>query len=106
MQKAYKASYPPGESKEDWKIINDLSELLKRKKLYKKKDELVDNMMNYLKLKKEEKNNVVSEAKFINEEIIVDTIDYYYSNVIARSSNTMSQCRNEKIKIKSTGTDG
>ena len=25
LQKAYKASYPPGEAKEDWLIINDLS---------------------------------------------------------------------------------
>ena len=32
IQKAYKASYPPGVAKEDWEIINNLSELLKRKK--------------------------------------------------------------------------
>ena len=25
IQKAYKASYPPGDAKEDWKIINELS---------------------------------------------------------------------------------
>ena len=29
LQKAYKASYPPGEAKEDWQIINDLAEKLK-----------------------------------------------------------------------------
>ena len=32
IQKAYKASYPPGDAKEDWEIINELSELLKKKK--------------------------------------------------------------------------
>ena len=33
IQKAYKATYPPGDAKEDWEIINELSELLKRKKI-------------------------------------------------------------------------
>jgi len=36
----------------------------------------------------------------------VDPLDYYYSNVIARASKTMFECRNEKLKIKLTGTDG
>ena len=42
----------------------------------------------------------------VNEEIIIDPIDYYYSNAIARASKTMFECRNEKIKLKSTGTEG
>ena len=29
LQKAYKASYPPGEAKEDWQIINELSSAIK-----------------------------------------------------------------------------
>ena len=32
LQKAYKASYPPGESKEDWLIINELSKIINKKK--------------------------------------------------------------------------
>ena len=106
LQKAYQASYPPGDSKEDWKIINELSELLKRKKLYKNKEELVDSMKNYLNLNK--KINIKDEVTttFLSEKIIVDHIDYYYSNVICRSSKTMSDCRNEKLKIKRTGTEG
>jgi len=62
--------------------------------------------MNYLKLNKKNKNEKIDNIEFFNEKILVDPIDYYYSNVIARSSNTMSQCRSEKLKIKSTGTDG
>ena len=31
LQKAYKASYPPGEAKEDWAIIRALSEKLNKK---------------------------------------------------------------------------
>ena len=32
--------------------------------------------------------------------------DYYFSNVIARSSKTMLDCNNSKIDIKKTGTGG
>ena len=38
--------------------------------------------------------------------IIIKDNDYYYSNSIARASKTMSNCRNEKINLKSTGTEG
>ena len=44
--------------------------------------------------------------KIIDEIIKVEEIDYYYSNVIARASKTMSECRSNLIKFKSTGTDG
>ena len=106
IQKAYKASYPPGEAKEDWEIINNLSELLKRKKIFSNKDELVDSMFNYLNLKTENNNHDVTESIFVDEKILVENFDYYFSNVIARASKTMTECHNEKIKLKNTGTDG
>ena len=31
IQKAFKASYPPGESKEDWEIINNISQFLNKR---------------------------------------------------------------------------
>ena len=40
IQKAYKASYPPGEAKEDWQIINELAEFMNNRKLFNDKDEL------------------------------------------------------------------
>ena len=106
IQKAYKASYPPGDAKEDWEIINNLSELLKRKKIFNNKDELVNSMFNYLNLKKESNKNESIEVNFVDEKIIVDDPDYYFSNVIARASKTMTDCYNEKIKLKNTGTYG
>jgi len=106
IQKAYQASYPPGQAKEDWEIINDLSELLKRKKLFKHKSELVDSMMNYLKLNKRENNIIENDINFVSEKITIGPIDYYFSNVIARASKTMFECRKEKIKIEKTGTEG
>ena len=64
-------------------------------------------MMNYLKISHQEKNKENSEnIEFVNEKIILNEIDYYYSNVIARSSKTMRECRTEKMKFKDTGTHG
>ncbi len=106
IQKAYQASYPPGDAKEDWKIINELSATLKRKNLYSNKDELIKSMMNYLNLYKDKKDFDIPEYKFIEEKIHVDDIDYYHSNSIARSSKTMAECKNLLKNIKKTGTYG
>ncbi len=105
IQKAYKASYPPGDSKEDWKIINELSALLKRKNLYDNKDELINSMMNFLELNKESKSFELPNYDFLEENITVDEIDYYHSNVVARSSKTMTDCKNTRITFYKTGTE-
>ncbi|MFL2886758.1 MAG: NADH-quinone oxidoreductase subunit NuoG [Candidatus Pelagibacter sp.] len=106
MQKAYKASYPPGDAKEDWQIINELSASLKRKSLYKNKDELENAMLNYLKLHKDKNDFDIPKYEFVEEIIDVDEIDYYHSNSIARSSKTMTECKNLKITTKNTGATG
>ena len=84
-----------------------MSELLKRKKLFQNKDELTDNLLNYLDLnqKKSQLKNF-STVDYIDEKITIKPIDYYYSNVIARASKTMSECRNIKTDLKKTGTEG
>ena len=105
MQKAYKASYPPGDAKEDWEIINELAASLKRKKLYINKEELINAMLNYLNLHKN-KNFENPKYEFINENIYVDDLDYYHSNSIARASKTMNECKYLSSNIKKTGTDG
>jgi len=110
IQKAYKASYPPGEAKEDWQIINELAEIMNNRKLFNDKDELKSSMFNFINLQKENKSPInlkqFTKEDFKNEELIVDYKEYYFSNVIARSSKTMLDCHNSKIKIKKTGTDG
>ena len=112
LQKAYKASYPPGDAKEDWQIINELAELMNNRKLFNDKDELESSMFNYLNLQKEkqsntdDKNTKADESKFINETLKITVKDYYFSNVIARSSKTMVKCNNSKLNYKSTGTEG
>jgi NADH-quinone oxidoreductase subunit G len=110
LQKAYKASYPPGEAKEDWLIINELSEIISNKKLFNDKSELDSSMLNYLNLFKEKnsskKYSELTNLSFENEKMIIKDHDYYYSNPIARASKTMSNCRNEKNNFKATGTEG
>ena len=112
MQKAQKASYPPGEAKEDWQIINELAEFINNRKLFNDKDELESSMLNYLNLQNEKKNNLKDQdinleiGDFKNEKLKIFIKDYYFSNVIARSSKTMIECNNSKIKFKSTGTEG
>jgi len=106
IQKAYKASYPPGEAKEDWEIINELAGQLKRKNLYKNKEELINSMLNYLNLHKDTKDFDIPKYKFIEEKIFVDDLDYYHSNSIARASKTMTDCKYLISNIKKTGTEG
>ena len=112
LQKAYKASYPPGEAKEDWQIINELAEIMNNRKLFNDKEELESSMLNHLSLQKEKQdsnsdsNIEIDEKEFKNETLEVNVKDYYFSNVIARSSKTMIECNNSKINLKSTGTEG
>lgn len=112
LQKAYKASYPPGDAKEDWQIINELAELMNNRKLFNDKDELESSMFNYLNLQKEKQKNTgdnnteFDESKFTNETLKINVKDYYFSNVIARSSKTMVECNNSKLNYQSTGTEG
>ncbi len=106
LQKAYKASYPPGEAIEDWLIVNDLSASLKRNKLYLNKDELISSMFNYLKINKKNNSFKLSDYKYFDEKIIAEDIDYYHSNSIARASKTMNECKNIKLNFNKTGTEG
>ena len=105
IQKAYKASYPTELAKEDWIIVNEISNVIRGKYLYKNKNELEDNMFNYLNQTRKEEF-IQTNYSFVDEKILIDDIDYYYSNVIAKNSKTMSECRSLRSKFKKTGTDG
>ncbi len=110
IQKAHKASYPPGDAKEDWEIINNLAEFMNNRRLFNDKDELESSMFNYINLKKEKQESPsktrVDLNNFEDETIKITYKDYYFSNVIARSSKTMLNCNNSKLEVKRTGTEG
>ncbi len=110
VQKAYKASYPPGDAKEDWEIINNFAEFMNNRRLFNDKDELESSMFNYINLKKEKQeghSNIKENLSNFEDEILkISYKDYYFSNVIARSSKTMLNCNNSKLEVKRTGTEG
>ena len=110
VQKAYKASYPPGNAKEDWEIINNLAEFMNNRRLFNDRDELESSMFNYINLKKDKQESPskaqVDLSNFEDETLKITYKDYYFSNVIARSSKTMVDCNNAKHEIKRTGTEG
>ncbi len=105
VQKAFKASYPTELAKEDWLIINEIAKLVRNKHLFKNKDDLVDSMFNYLNQERKEEF-VKTDYNFENEKIVIDEIDHYFSNIIAKNSKTMSECRSLRSNFEKTGTDG
>ena len=81
---------------------------MNNRKLFNDKNELESSMFNYLNLQKEKKVNEINNStnEFKNENLIIKVKDYYFSNVIARSSKTMVECNNSKLNLKLTGTEG
>ena len=84
--------------------------MINNRKLFNDKDELESSMFNFLKLKKENQKSSsikeINEDYFENETLNIKVKNYYFSNVIARSSKTMLDCYNSKLDIKRTGTEG
>ena len=113
VQECKKASYPIGDSLEDWKIFN----------LILKKLEKNDNLNNFETLRKEAINSVKNfsqinnlpkkvinknnknNSEFYSEKILINKLDYYYTNSISRASKTMSECRQIREKTPKTGTN-
>jgi len=113
VQECKKASYPIGDSLEDWKIFNLILKQLGK----------IDNLNNFETLRKEAINSVTNFSKindlpkrlinknnknnseFYSEEVLIKKLDYYYTNSISRASKTMSECRQIAEKIPKTGTN-
>jgi NADH-quinone oxidoreductase subunit G len=110
LQKAYKASYPPEDAKEDWVIINELAEAMNHRKLFNDKDELDSSLLNQINLYLDKdvstKSSIITNLKYNKEILKIINNDYYYSNAIARASKTMFECKSAKTNLKSTGTEG
>ena len=106
VQECRKASYPPGNAKEDWRIFNLILEKLNKRVIYKnqlsiRKDvfELIPNFSDIdLLPKKDFKQSNKNKTNFFEETIKIKKIDYYFTNSIARSSKTMAECRRIKIQ--------
>src|SRR5210317_93723 len=113
VQKSFKASYPPGFAKEDWEIFLEISNhkninldfdsfeslrelMLKKHSRLGNYDQLPETDLDTIKID----HHVKKDFK-----VDIDLIDYYQSNIIARASTTMSECKNSKTLNRKTGTE-
>ena len=111
VQECRKASYPIGESKEDWRIFNLILKKIDEKnkpfKLDNLRKEVLAQIPNFTELNElPDRTLLKKETKtieFLSEEIKIKPLDYYYSNSISRASKTMNECRQIKQEIKKTG---
>jgi hypothetical protein len=49
--------------------------------------------------------NKINKVDFVEENILIKPIDYYFTNSIARSSKIMSECRQISKKFLFTGIE-
>ena len=106
LQKAFKATNPIGNAKEDWKIFNLIVDKIKNRNLFTNYKTLIEDSLSKIKENKNidtlpqpqiNKINLTS-GDFYSEQVLIRPIDYYFSNPVARASKTMSDCRIEKIR--------
>ncbi len=106
LQNAFKATYPPGDAREDWTIFKDLAIMMKRPLKFNDAKQLNDIIKKFLKSKTTEyTNSVLTKINFVDTNVIIKDIDYYYTNPIARSSKVMSECRQIKKSYLFTGIE-
>ena len=83
---------------------------MNHRKLFNDKDELDSSMLNqinlYIDKDKSIKSSNIENLNFDGEILKINSDDYYYSNVVARASKTMFECKSTKTNLKSTGTEG
>jgi NADH-quinone oxidoreductase subunit G len=105
LQNAYKASYPPGDAREDWIIFKELIKLFKKPFEFNNSKTLrkfIEKEINSIKSPKSEK---INDVEFYEDNISLKVIDYYYTNPIARSSKVMNDCRKISKNLNFMGTE-
>ena len=113
VQKSFKASYPPGFAKEDWEIFLEISNYKNINLGFDSFESLRELMLkeysrlgNYDQLPETDLDTIKIDRHVKKDfKVDVDLIDYYQSNIIARASTTMSECKNSKTLNKKTGTE-
>jgi NADH-quinone oxidoreductase subunit G len=105
LQNAYKASYPPGDAREDWIIFKDLANIMKKPLGYNNAKHLRELISKHIQSKINNGVKKTNAIDFIEENISIKKIDYYYTNSIARSSKVMSECRQISKRFLFTGIE-
>ena len=113
VQRSYKASYPPGFAKEDFEIFNDISKSKGSNHHYVSFESLREEMINehkslgiYDEIQPSDIENLKIERHVKKDHLIeVNNVDYYQTNIVARSSQTMNECKLAKQQPRKTGTE-
>ena len=113
VQRSYKASYPPGFAKEDFEIFNDIAKSKGSNHHYVSFESLREEMINehkslgiYDEIQPSDIENLKIERHVKKDHLIeINNIDYYQTNIVARSSKTMDECKSAKQQPRKTGTE-
>tara|TARA_B100001123_G_scaffold328349_1_gene369505 strand:+ start:61 stop:1953 length:1893 start_codon:yes stop_codon:yes gene_type:complete len=105
LQNAYKASYPPGDAKEDWIIFKIISDMMKKPFNHNTVESIRESINRKIKSNIDTKDIKINNVDFVESDITIRTLDYYYSNTIARSSKVMNECRQISKKFLFTGIE-
>tara|TARA_Y100000590_G_scaffold4480_1_gene5997 strand:+ start:4754 stop:6793 length:2040 start_codon:yes stop_codon:yes gene_type:complete len=105
LQKAYKASYPPGDAKEDWVIFMEIANKMKKSLEFKNYQDLSNIVNKKIQSKTNSEKHEVLKVDYIEDDILIKNIDYYYTNPIARSSKVMGECRQISKNFLFTGIE-
>ena len=105
LQNAYKASYPPGNSMVDWIIFKKLTNLHGKTFPFNNISQLRSSIKTQIESKKNKEIVKSNNINFIESEIKIKLIDYYYTNAIARASKVMSDCRKIPKNLSFTGIE-
>ena len=105
LQNAYKASYPPGDAREDWVIFKYLATMMKKPLEYNNVKHLRESINKKIQQKIDHVVNKTNSIDFVDENISIKSIDYYHTNPIARSSKVMSECRQVPKRLLFTGIE-
>ena len=113
VQSAFKASFPPGNAKEDWKILRALSDVLNKPLKFNTIEQLRSKMFEFNpalqrtdQLPSIDVNALdVENVEVIDSKVNYLPIDYYHSNEIAKSSKTMLECKIARQSLQKTGTE-
>ena len=113
VQSAFKASFPPGNAKEDWKILRALSDVLNKPLKFNTIEQLRSKMFEFNPALQRTDQLPLIDVNALNVENVevIDSkvnylpIDYYHSNEIAKSSKTMLECKIARQSLQKTGTE-
>ena len=113
LQSTYKASFPPGNAKEDWKILRALSEVLKKPLKFNTVEQLrsviLDSFPIIPEIDQLPKVDIaslgVTSVDSLESKVNFIPINYYQTNEIARSSKTMMECKVAREELLKTGTE-